>query len=163
MSKVRRGTATNVRSKRKVVTGAGGKSVPSAGRGTGVSAAKAKPAAAAAPAPTTAQRAPATKAPPGTAAFLSIGDEILRGEIANTNAAFISDRLFDAGFDVRSHLVVSDHPADIRAALELLAREASVIVATGGLGPTEDDRTVEVVCDLLGVEAAEDGPSLEAM
>jgi nicotinamide-nucleotide amidase len=105
----------------------------------------------------------AGKPPPGTAAILAIGDEILRGEIANTNAAFLSNRLFDAGYDVRAHLVVSDHAGDIRSALERLAHEAAVIVATGGLGPTEDDRTVEVVCDLLGVAATEHGPSLEAM
>jgi nicotinamide-nucleotide amidase len=94
---------------------------------------------------------------------LAIGDEVLRGEIANTNAAYLADRLFDAGYDVRTQWVVSDHDADIRAALARLAGEASVIVATGGLGPTEDDRTVEVVCDLLGVEATEHAASLEAM
>ena len=103
------------------------------------------------------------KAHPGTAAVLAIGDEVLRGEIANSNAAFLSDRLFDAGYDVRAHRVVSDTPADIRAAIESLAGEVAVIVATGGLGPTDDDRTVDVVSDLLGVEATEHGPSLEAM
>jgi nicotinamide-nucleotide amidase len=107
--------------------------------------------------------APTPKAAPGTAAVLAIGDEILRGEIANSNAAFLSERLFDAGYEVRVHHAVSDRPAEIRAALEQLAREVSVIVATGGLGPTEDDRTVEVVCDLLGVAAVEHGPSLDAM
>jgi len=61
-------------------------------------------------------------------------DEVLRGEIANSNAAFLSDRLFDAGYDVRAHRVVSDTPADIRAAIESLAGEVAVIVATGGLG-----------------------------
>ncbi len=108
---------------------------------------------------------PATvaKAPPGTAAVLAIGDEVLRGEIANSNAAFLSDRLFDAGYDVRAHRVVSDTPADIRAAVESLAGEVAVIVATGGLGPTDDDRTVDVVSELLGVETTEHAPSLDAM
>ena len=100
---------------------------------------------------------------PGTVAILAIGDEVLRGEIANSNATFLSDRLFDAGYDVRAHRVVSDVPADIRAALESLSGEASVIIVTGGLGPTEDDRTVDVVCDLLGVGTVEHGPSLAAM
>ncbi len=103
------------------------------------------------------------KAPPGTAAILSIGDEVLRGEIANSNAAFLSDRLFDAGYEVRAHRVVSDRPTDIRDALESLAGEAAVIVATGGLGPTDDDRTVDVVSELLGVRATEHAPSLDAM
>lgn len=103
------------------------------------------------------------KPAPGTAAILAIGDEVLRGEVANTNAAYLSDRLFDAGYDVRAHRVVSDVPAEIRAALVGLAEQASVIVATGGLGPTEDDRTVDVVCDLLGVKTTEHAPSLAAM
>ena len=113
----------------------------------------------------TAAPEPAAKAKPGpgTAAILAIGDEVLRGEIANSNAAFLSDRLFDAGYDVRAHRVVSDEPGDIRAAIEGLASEAAVIIATGGLGPTEDDRTVDVVCDVLGVSTVEHGPSLAAM
>jgi nicotinamide-nucleotide amidase len=82
----------------------------------------------------------------------------LRGEIANSNAAFLSDRLFDAGYDVRAHRVVSDTPADIRAAIESLAGEVAVIVATGGLGPTDDDRTVDVVSELLGVGVTEHAP-----
>jgi nicotinamide-nucleotide amidase len=156
MSKFRRGPASKARSK---VT-----STPRAGRKTAVARASqtqrraSKPAAATAPTPAT-----KPKRMPGSAAVLAIGDEILRGEIANANAAFLSDRLFDAGYDVRTHRVISDRPADIAAALESLAGEVSVIVATGGLGPTEDDRTVEVVCRLLGVEAVEHGPSLEAM
>jgi nicotinamide-nucleotide amidase len=104
-----------------------------------------------------------TKSPPGTVAVLAIGDEVLRGEIANSNAAFLSDRLFDAGYDVRAHRVVSDTPADIRAAVESLAGEVAVIVATGGLGPTDDDRTVDVVSELLGVGSTEHAPSLDAM
>lgn len=119
---------------------------------------------------TGAKTAPATpavvtkvKPAPGTAAILAIGDEVLRGEIVNSNATFLSDRLFDAGYDVRAHRVVSDLPADIRAALLGLASEASVIIATGGLGPTEDDRTVDVVCDLLGIGTTEHAPSLAAM
>ena len=103
------------------------------------------------------------KASPGTAAILAIGDEVLRGEIANSNAVFLSDLLFDAGYEVRSHRVVSDTPDDIRAAIEGLTSEAAVIVATGGLGPTDDDRTVDVVCELLGVHTTEHAASLEAM
>jgi nicotinamide-nucleotide amidase len=111
--------------------------------------------------------APASIAPakprPGTAAILAIGDEVLRGEVVDSNAAFLSDRLFDVGYDVRAHRVASDEPADILAAIAGLSREASVVVATGGLGPTEDDRTVDVVCKLLGVGTVEHAPSLAAM
>src|SRR5512138_1880032 len=69
------------------------------------------------PAPTAPAVAPTVKPAPGTAAILAIGDEVLRGEITNSNATFLADRLFDAGYDVRAHRVVSDAPADIRAAL----------------------------------------------
>jgi nicotinamide-nucleotide amidase len=159
MSKFRRGTASVARSKRSRVT-------PAARQTTGRARPPGKPVpkAMAKPGGTSAKAVGAkAKVAPGTAAVLAIGDEVLRGEVTNGNAAFLSDLLFDAGYDVRFHRVVSDRPADIRAVLENLASEVSVIVATGGLGPTEDDRTVEVVCDLMGVTAVEHAPSLEAM
>jgi nicotinamide-nucleotide amidase len=97
------------------------------------------------------------------AALLAIGDEVLRGEVINRNAAFLSQRMFEAGLEVVEHLVISDEPRDIRAALVRLRASVDVIVACGGLGPTDDDRTVDVVAGLLGVEANADEPSLEAM
>ncbi len=100
---------------------------------------------------------------PARFSVLAIGDEVLRGEIVNGNAAFLSDRLFELGFEPGEHAVVSDEPAAIRAALQRLAAGADVIVATGGLGPTDDDRTVDVVTDLLGVAAVAHEPSLAAM
>ena len=84
------------------------------------------------------------------AALLAIGDEVLRGEIGNTNAAFIAERLFEAGIELAEHVVVSDDPQALRSALVRLRAEVDIIIATGGLGPTEDDRTVDVVADLLG-------------
>ena len=98
-----------------------------------------------------------------TAVLLAIGDEVLRGEVANSNAAFLSGRLFEAGLELREHVVVSDEPTAIRSALIRLRAEVDVILATGGLGPTEDDRTVDTVADLLGVGTVADQPSLEAM
>jgi competence/damage-inducible protein CinA-like protein len=98
-----------------------------------------------------------------TAALLAIGDEVLRGEVANSNAAFLSGRLFEAGLELREHVVVSDDPTAIRTALIRLRAEVDVILATGGLGPTEDDRTVDTVADLLGVGTVADQPSLDAM
>jgi nicotinamide-nucleotide amidase len=115
---------------------------------------------------------PAKEAPPkairrvspmNSAALLAIGDEVLSGEVANANAAFLSARLSEAGLSVREHLVVSDDPRAIRAALVRLQKEVDVILTTGGLGPTEDDRTIDVVCELLSVEAIPHAPSLELM
>jgi nicotinamide-nucleotide amidase len=97
------------------------------------------------------------------AALLAIGDEVLRGEINNTNDAFIAERLFELGFELTEQVVVSDDPQAIRMALVRLRTEADVIVATGGLGPTEDDRTVDVVAELLTTGTHADEPSLEAM
>ncbi len=97
------------------------------------------------------------------AALLAIGDEVLRGEISNTNASFIAERLFELGYEVTEQLVVSDEPQAIRTALVRLRAEADVIIATGGLGPTEDDRTVDVVAELLATGTHADEPSLEAM
>ena len=97
------------------------------------------------------------------AALVAIGDEVLRGEVSNTNGTFIADRLFEAGFSVVEQAVVSDDPFDIRTALVRLRASCDVIVATGGLGPTEDDRTVDVVADLFGTGTVPDEPSLGAM
>lgn len=106
---------------------------------------------------------PETKTRTPRAALLAIGDEVLRGEVANSNGTFLAERLFEAGFELVEHVVVSDDPVAIRAALVRLRADRDVIVATGGLGPTEDDRTVDVVADLFGTGTVPDEPSLGAM
>jgi nicotinamide-nucleotide amidase len=100
---------------------------------------------------------------PLRASILAIGDEVLRGEIVNGNAAFLADQLFDLGFLLGEHAVVSDEPQEIRGALLRLGAESDVILATGGLGPTDDDRTVDVVAGLLEVATVVDEPSLASM
>jgi nicotinamide-nucleotide amidase len=97
------------------------------------------------------------------AALLAIGDEVLRGEVTNTNAAFISERLFEIGIELGEQVVVSDDPTALRTTLVRLRASYDVVIATGGLGPTEDDRTVDVVSDLLGVDSPADAASLDAM
>jgi nicotinamide-nucleotide amidase len=97
------------------------------------------------------------------AALLAIGDEVLRGEISNTNDTFIAERLFELGYELTEQLVVSDDPQSIRTALVRLRAEVDLIVATGGLGPTEDDRTVDAIAELLVTGTHADEPSLEAM
>ena len=76
-----------------------------------------------------------------TCAVLSIGTELTRGELVNSNAAWLSAGLTDLGFEVVEHDVVDDDMDRIVAALERLASFAEVIVCTGGLGPTTDDLT----------------------
>src|SRR4051812_9509254 len=90
------------------------------------------------------------------AEILTIGDELCRGEIIDTNSAWIGERLTDLGFHVRWRSSTTDDAEDMAAAFRLAASRARVIVTSGGLGPTEDDRTVDVLCALLGVQSAVD-------
>ena len=96
-----------------------------------------------------------------TAAVLSIGTELSRGELVNTNGPWLAAQLVAIGFEVFEHAIVDDDRARIIAALERLARTASVIVCTGGLGPTTDDLTTEAVATSLGVPLQRDETSLE--
>ena len=74
-------------------------------------------------------------------ATLSIGDEVIFGEIVDTNAPFIAARLYDIGLKVRQHLAVGDVEGDIIEAIRTLAETNEAVIATGGLGPTIDDIT----------------------
>lgn len=96
-----------------------------------------------------------------TCAVLSIGTELTRGELVNSNAAWLAAELTAIGFEVVEHDVVDDHGGRIAEALLRLAARTRVIVATGGLGPTTDDLTTEAVAKALGVPLARDDASLE--
>jgi nicotinamide-nucleotide amidase len=93
----------------------------------------------------------ATTTTTATAEILTIGDELNRGEIVDTNSAFLAERLTELGVHVRFRSSVNDDPADMVDAVRRAAGRAQVVVASGGLGPTEDDRTVDVVSTILGV------------
>lgn len=80
-----------------------------------------------------------------TAALLSIGDEILRGEIVNTNATWLASEVELCGHAVTRIEVVGDDEQTIAETLVRLARAADVVVVTGGLGPTSDDVTAAAV------------------
>jgi len=81
---------------------------------------------------------------------LSIGDEVLFGEIVDTNAAHIATRLYDSSFKNRRHLCVGDSEPDIMEAVEELAGHNDFVIATGGLGPTVDDLTARSVARAVG-------------
>jgi nicotinamide-nucleotide amidase len=83
-------------------------------------------------------------------ATLSIGDEVIFGEIVDTNAAHIATRLYDIGFKVQRHLCVGDNEFDILEAFEALAGHADFVIATGGLGPTVDDITARAIAKAAG-------------
>jgi len=75
------------------------------------------------------------------AELLTIGTELLLGQIVDTNAAWMAQRLAEAGIDVYYKSTVGDNWSRIEAAIRLAMSRADVIVMTGGLGPTEDDLT----------------------
>lgn len=95
--------------------------------------------------------------------ILSTGDEVLTGMIADTNAAFLADRMGSLGFEVVRHTTVGDDRAMLEAAFRQLGESADVVLCTGGLGPTVDDLTTEIAAQVLGCELVLDAPALAYM
>ncbi|HEX6009855.1 MAG TPA: molybdopterin-binding protein, partial [Actinomycetota bacterium] len=89
-----------------------------------------------------------------------MGTEILLGQISNSNAQWIGERLAAIGVDVLHHQAVGDNVERIVDGLSLAASRADVVIVTGGLGPTQDDVTREALAKLAGVEL-ERRPELE--
>ena len=86
------------------------------------------------------------------AEIISIGTELLLGNIVNTNTRDLSLMLADLGINVFWHSTVGDNPARLRDALETAKSRADLIITTGGLGPTCDDLTRQTVCEAFGME-----------
>jgi nicotinamide-nucleotide amidase len=84
-----------------------------------------------------------------TVEICTIGDELNRGEIVDTNSSWLAERLSALGAYVRWRSSVTDEAGDMEAALRTAAGRAPLVVCSGGLGPTEDDRTVDVACKLI--------------
>jgi nicotinamide-nucleotide amidase len=98
-----------------------------------------------------------------SAAILAIGTEITRGEIVNTNAAWLSVELTTAGFTVSAVEAVPDNVDQIAATLRRLGASHRIILATGGLGPTTDDLTALAAARAADVELVRDGSTLLAI
>lgn len=90
------------------------------------------------------------------AAILSTGDELTTGKVIDTNSAYIADRLFALGIKVAAVLKVGDDLEKLLWALRQARELGDVVIGTGGLGPTADDLTTEVVAQFLGVKMIED-------
>jgi nicotinamide-nucleotide amidase len=87
------------------------------------------------------------------AGIVVTGTEVLTGRISDSNGPWVSERLAESGVEVAHILVVADRPDDLEAALRFMAAEGlDLIVTTGGLGPTADDLTAEVVARFAGRE-----------
>ncbi len=96
-----------------------------------------------------------------TAAVITIGDEILIGQVINTNAAFIGQRLSEVGIEVVRTVVVGDDYEEIMRAFVDYTGKFDAILVTGGLGPTHDDITKKVVADFFKVKLVMDASVLE--
>ena len=84
------------------------------------------------------------------AEIVAVGTELLIGQIANTNARWMSERLAELGIDVLHHQVVGDNERRIVEAIALAASRADVVLVTGGLGPTQDDVTRPALAEAAG-------------
>lgn len=97
------------------------------------------------------------------AAILTVGTEILFGQIVNTNTVFLSRELNALGFDVLYHYTVGDNANRLKETLDHAFKDCDLIVATGGLGPTEDDLTKETIASYFDDELVIHGESLAAL
>lgn len=95
--------------------------------------------------------------------ILSTGDELLTGQVVDTNSTWLMDKLWDLGVMVRRKTLVGDDRADLDAALRETSARADLVVMSGGLGPTEDDLTSERVAAVLSVPLVLDEPSLDTL
>ena len=96
------------------------------------------------------------------AVVIAVGSELLTPHKLDTNSLFLTERLNDLGVMVRYKCVVGDEPHDIAAAVSQAVTHADLIILTGGLGPTQDDVTRDVVASLFGLTLQED-PSVLAL
>ena len=86
------------------------------------------------------------------AEILSVGTELLLGHVTNTDARDVSEMLSRIGLNVKYHSVVGDNPARLRQCVEIARGRADVIITTGGLGPTCDDLTKQVLAECFGLK-----------
>lgn len=97
------------------------------------------------------------------AEILSVGTELLMGQIANTDAQFISRRLGELGISIYRQCTVGDNPARVLESLRESLSRSDIVITTGGLGPTEDDLTKEMVAEYFGLEMELHQPSYDAL
>jgi len=93
--------------------------------------------------------------------IINIGNELLFGKTINTNAAFIAEKLYETGIEVEKSLVIPDNPDTIFKTLEQCFKETDWIITTGGLGPTKDDMTKNVIARYFEVGFEVHQPTLD--
>ncbi len=96
-------------------------------------------------------------------AILSVGTELLFGQIVNTNTAYLSQQLNFLGIDVMYHYTVGDNPQRLEEMINMAFEDCDLVITTGGLGPTQDDMTKEIACKTLGDELVLHKESMEQL
>lgn len=94
-------------------------------------------------------------------AIVTIGDEILIGQIVDTNSAWMAQKLTNAGFEVEEKVAIGDDAKQIKDTIDDVFNRADVILMTGGLGPTKDDITKKTLCEYFGTSLVFDESVLE--
>ncbi|MDR0864171.1 MAG: CinA family nicotinamide mononucleotide deamidase-related protein [Candidatus Symbiothrix sp.] len=95
--------------------------------------------------------------------IITIGDELLIGQVIDTNSAWMAGELGKAGFDVQYKTTVGDNEKDILEAFELAFSRASIVLVTGGIGPTKDDITKKTLCKYFHTQLVFDEKTLETV
>jgi nicotinamide-nucleotide amidase len=98
---------------------------------------------------------------PIQATIITIGDELLIGQVIDTNSAFIAQALLKIGIPVTSRIAVGDKKVDIIDALDTASQKTKIIILTGGLGPTADDITKPLLNEYFGGKMIIHQPSLD--
>ena len=97
------------------------------------------------------------------AEIIAVGTEILTGQIVNTNAQFLSEKLAEIGVDVYFQTAVGDNEARLLSSLEIASQRSNLVILTGGLGPTEDDLTKQTLAKFLGKDLVFDPQAQEEL
>ena len=95
--------------------------------------------------------------------LISVGTEILLGNIVNTNSAYLSEKCAELGLSVYYQTVVGDNETRMRETIQTALDRSDIVILTGGLGPTEDDLTKEVTAEVMGMKLVEDRHSRKLM
>ena len=97
------------------------------------------------------------------AEIIAVGTEILTGQIVNTNAQFLSEKLAEIGVDVYFQTAVGDNEARLLSLFEIASQRSNLVIMTGGLGPTEDDLTKQTLAKFLGKDLVFDPQAQEKL
>ena len=95
--------------------------------------------------------------------IISVGTELLLGHVTNTDARDISEMLSKIGINVKYHTVVGDNPERLRKCVEAAKSRADIIITTGGLGPTCDDLTKQILAEAFGLRLVENKAEREGL